>query len=97
MKYLGIHIANDLTSSTNTLVVVKKAQQQLHSLCRLRKTDLPSSHLITFYRSTVESILTYSFTSWFGGCSAKGKKQLNRTVKTAKKIIGAPLHCLIDL
>ena len=97
VKYLGVHIVDDLTSTTNTTAVLKKAQQRLHSLRRLRKTGLPTTHLTTFYRGTVESVLTYGFTSWFECCSAQEKKQLNRLVKTASKIIGAPLPCLMKL
>ncbi|KAM3850117.1 uncharacterized protein ACN63O_020093 [Diretmus argenteus] len=63
VKYLRVHIADDLTPSTNTIAVTKKVQHWLHSLRRLRKTGIPTSHLNTFYRGTVESILTYSFTS----------------------------------
>lgn len=97
VKYLGVHIDDDLTTTTNTSAVLKKAQQRFHCLRRLRKTGLPTTHLTTFYRGTVESVLTYGFTTWFGCCSARDKKRLNRLVKTASKIIGAPLPCLMEL
>ncbi|KAK7898562.1 hypothetical protein WMY93_019415 [Mugilogobius chulae] len=94
-KVDGIHIAENLSPSINTTAVTKKAQQRLHSLRRLRRVGLPTSHLTTVHRGTVESVLSYGLTSWFGGCSVKEKKQLNRIVKTASKIIGTPMEDLL--
>ncbi len=49
-------LRGNLTSTTNTLAIVKKAQQRLHSFRRLKKTSLPYPHPTIFYRSTTESI-----------------------------------------
>ncbi|KAK0141960.1 RNA-directed DNA polymerase from mobile element jockey [Merluccius polli] len=97
VKFLGVHLADDLTFSTNTTAVIKKAQRRLHPLRRLRKAGLPTPHLTTFYRGTIESILTYGFTSWFGSCKAYEQQQLNRIVKTASRIIGASLPFLKEI
>ncbi|KAK0147724.1 hypothetical protein N1851_012576 [Merluccius polli] len=51
----------------------------------------------TFYRGTTESILTSCITVWYGGCTASCRKTLQRTVKEAEKIIGAPLLSLQDI
>ncbi len=45
--------------------------------------------LTTFYRGTIESVLTSCITVWYGNCSAADRKTLQRTVNTAAKIIGA--------
>ncbi|KAF7661253.1 hypothetical protein LDENG_00265380, partial [Lucifuga dentata] len=50
MKFLGVHLADDLTSTISTTAVIKKAQQRLHPLRRLRKAGLPTLHLTTFYK-----------------------------------------------
>ena len=57
-KLLGVHITDSLTWSVNTATLVKRAQQSLHLLRRMRKALLPWPILTTFYRSTIESILT---------------------------------------
>lgn len=57
-EFLGVHIANDLTWSLHTTSAANKAQQLLHFLLRLKKANLPLPILTTFYRSTVESVLT---------------------------------------
>lgn len=80
-------IADGLTHAANTTAVTKKAQQRLQTLCKLRKTGLPTTHLITFYRGTIEYVLKPSFTAWFGCCSTKDVKQISRIVKTTSKIL----------
>ncbi len=96
-KFLGVHITEDLTWTTNTMSLSKKAQQRLHFLRLLKRTSLPPPILTTFYRGTIESVLTSCITVWYGNCSAADRKTLQRTVNTAAKIIGAPLPSILDI
>ena len=59
-KFLGVHVANNLTWSTNTSAVVRKAQQRQHFLRLLRKCDVNVHLLRSFNHSTIESVLTYT-------------------------------------
>ncbi|CAM4587594.1 unnamed protein product [Leuciscus chuanchicus] len=97
VKFLGVHLTNELTSSDNTTAIIKRAQQRLHSLRRLKKVDLPISALTMFYRGTIESILTYCISCWFGNSTAEERHKLNRIVRTAEKIIGASLSRIQDI
>ncbi len=96
-KFLGVHITEDLTWTTNTMSLSKKVQQCLHFLRRLKRASLPPPILTTFYRGTIESVLTSCITVWYGNCSAADRKTLQRTVNTAAKIIGAPLPSILDI
>ncbi len=96
-KFLGVHITEDLTWTTNTMSLSKKAQQRLHFLRRLKRASLPPPILITFYRGAIESVLTSCITVWYGNCSAADRKTLQRTVNTAAKIIGAPLPSILNI
>ncbi len=96
-KFLGVHITEDLTWTTNTMSLSKKAQQRLHFLRRLKRASLPPPILTKFYRGTIESVLTSCITVWYGNCSAADRKTLQRTVNTAAKIIGAPLPSILDI
>ncbi len=96
-KFLGMHITENLTWTTNTMSLSKKAQQRLHFLRRLKRASLPPPILTTFYRGTIESVLTSCITVWYGNCSAADRKTLQRTVNTAAKIIGAPLPSILDI
>ncbi len=96
-KFLGVHITEDLTWTTNTKSISKKAQQRLYFLHRLKRASLPPPILTTFYRGTIESVLTSCITVWYGNCCAADRKTLLRTVNTAAKIIGAPLPSILDI
>lgn len=51
-KFLGMHITEDLTWTSNTTSLSKKAQQRLHI-----QHHLPPPILTTFYRGIIESVL----------------------------------------
>ncbi len=85
-KLLGVHITEDLTWTTNTMSISKKAQQRLHFLCRLKRASLHPRILTTFYRGTMESMLNSCITVC-RNCSAADRKTLQQIVNTAAKII----------
>ncbi len=92
-KFLCVHITEDLTWSTHTDAVLKKAHQHLFFLRRLRKFGTSPSILRSFYTCTVESILTSCITAWFGN----NRKALQRVVRTARHIVGGELPSLQDI
>ncbi|KAL0149225.1 hypothetical protein M9458_055459, partial [Cirrhinus mrigala] len=96
-KFLGTHISEDLSWTTKTSSLVKKAHQRLFFLRTLKKNQLSSAVLVNFYRCTVESILTNCVTVWYGSCSVAERKALQRVVKTAQRIIGTPLPAIEDI
>ncbi len=71
-KFLGVHITEDLTWTTNTMSLSKKAQQRLHFLRWLKRASLPPPILTTFYRGTIESVLTSCITVWYGNSTLHG-------------------------
>uniref|UniRef100_A0A672I8N9 Reverse transcriptase domain-containing protein n=2 Tax=Salarias fasciatus TaxID=181472 RepID=A0A672I8N9_SALFA len=96
-KFLGVYISDDLSWTTNTTALAKKAQQRLYFLRKLKRVSVPPPIMITFYRGTIESILTSCITVWGGSCTDYNRKALQRIVRTAERIIGAPLSSLQDL
>ncbi|KAI4900272.1 hypothetical protein NFI96_023152 [Prochilodus magdalenae] len=96
-KFLCVHITDNLTWSLNSSSIAKKAQQRLYFLWRLRKVHLPPPVLTMFYRGTVESILSCCIIAWFGNCNASDRKNLQRIVRTAEKIIGVCLPSVTDI
>ena len=93
-KYLGVHISDDLTWTLNTTQLVKKAQQRLYFLRRLRKFGMSPEILRNFYSCIVESILTGCIAVCYGSTSALDRRRLQRVVKTAERIIRTPLPSL---
>ncbi|XP_061639302.1 sodium- and chloride-dependent creatine transporter 1-like isoform X2 [Phyllopteryx taeniolatus] len=96
-KFLGITISQDLKWATNINSVLKKAQQRMYFLRLLRKHGLPPELLRQFYTAVIESVLCSSITVWFGAATKKDKLRLQRTIKTAERIVGTPLPTLEDL
>lgn len=82
---------------TNTTSLAKKAQSLLYFLRKLRKAQVPPPILCSFYRGTIESILTSCITVWYGCCTASCRKTLQCIVNAASKIIGVALPSLIDI
>ncbi|KAK3506083.1 hypothetical protein QTP70_003694 [Hemibagrus guttatus] len=62
-----------------------------------RRADLPPPIRATFYRGTIESILSSCITVWFGNCTVSDRKTLQRIVRTAEKIIGVSLPSITDI
>ncbi|KAI3374360.1 hypothetical protein L3Q82_005961 [Scortum barcoo] len=96
-KFLGVHISDDLSWTTNTASLAKKAQQRLYFLRKLKRASAPPPIMTTFYRGTIESILTTCITVWGGSYTVHNRKALQHIVRTAERIIGVPLPSLQDL
>ncbi len=85
-KFLGVTITEDLTWSAHTDAVLKKAQQRLFFLRRLRKFGMSPHILHSLYTCTVESILT-----------EQHQQQSQRVVQTARHTVGGELPSLQDI
>jgi hypothetical protein len=84
-KFLGSHITDS---------VVKKAQQQFFNIRRLKKFCLAPKTLTNFYRCTIESILSGCITAWYGNCTARNHRALQRVVCSAQHITRGKLSAL---
>eukprot|EP00061_Rhincodon_typus_P004692 g23199.t1 len=91
IKFLGVTITNNLSWTSHADVTVKKAQQCLFFHRRLRKFHMSIRSLTNFYRCTIESILSGCITAWYGNCSARDDKKLQKVVRTAQTITEANL------
>ncbi len=96
-RFLGTTISHDLKWDNHIDSIAKKAQQRLYFLCQLRKFNLPQELLKQFYSAIIESVLCFSITVWFGSATKTDIRRLQRTVRTAERIIGAPLPSLQEL
>jgi hypothetical protein len=96
-KFLGVHINNKLEWSKHTKIAVKRAQQSLFPLRKLKIFGMDPEIPKRFYSSNIESILTGCITAWYGNCSASDHKVRQRVVRTAQYITGAKLPAIQDL
>ena len=68
LKFLWVHICEDLTWTYHTNAITKMARQRLFFLRRLRRFNMESRIFCNFYTCTIESILTGCITAWYGSC-----------------------------
>ncbi len=93
-RFLGTTISQDLKWDNHIDSIAKNAQQRLYFLRQLRKFNLPQELLKQFYSAIIESVLCSSITVWFGSATKTDIRRLQRTFRTAERIIGAPLPSL---
>ncbi len=96
-RFLGTTISQDLKWDNHIDSIMKKAQQRLFFLRQLKKFNLPPAHMTQFYSAVIESVLCFTITVWFGSASKSDIRRLQRTVRTAERIIGVHLPSLQDL
>ena len=96
-KFLGTTISKDLSWKAHIDNATKKARQRLFFLRELNKFRVGQQILSTFYRSVIESILTFSITVWFGNVSAKDMDKMNKVIKNASRIIGTEVSSLSEI
>ena len=68
-KYLGTIIDDKFSFDSNIQMINKKCQPRLYCLQKLRSLGVNSYVLGNFYRSFIESVLTFGFLCWFGNLS----------------------------
>ena len=67
---------------------VKKADQRMYYVRRLRKLKIDNKSLRLFYNSTVSSVLAYAVLCWFNLCDKKQKEEVCKFTKSMKKMTG---------
>ncbi len=96
-KYLGTIVDNKLNFTCHSDALCKKGQQRLSCLRKLSKFQVDKSLMILFYKSCIESVLTFSLLCWFGNLNTRSKNALSRVVKMSNKILGVNQCTLSDL
>ena len=88
-KYLGT-IFDKLKWDDNTEEIVKKGRQRLCLLRKLNYFSVDQKMLTLFYKSFIESVLSFSFICWFHSLGVKNRNSLQRIVRIASKITAVP-------
>ena len=99
-KYLGVVFDCQLKWVQHVEFLSARISQRLHFLRRLRVFGIEKEIMMAFYRASIESIIRYGITVWFGNLSVKLKAELQTLIKRAGKIMGMPpptsLQALFD-
>jgi hypothetical protein len=96
-KYLGTILDNKLDWTENTTLLVKKGNQRIHFLKKLRSFDVQRAVLQTFFQGVVQSILTFNSLCFQGNLKSADINRLAKLTKTCSNVIGAPVTDLRTL
>eukprot|EP00061_Rhincodon_typus_P016067 g44086.t1 len=94
-RLVMVHINSSLLAWLNSrqyayrYAMVKKEQQRLFFLRRLRKFGMSRRTLTNFYSCTIESMLSGCITTWYSNSPAQGRKKQQKMVCTAQTITEA--------
>ena len=75
---------------------MKKGKQRLYFLRKLESFSINETILSLFYKSFIESVITFSFICWFQNLSLKHKNSIEKMVILSSKIIGAPQRSILS-
>ena len=96
-KYLGVVLDDKLDWSEQATAMLKRGNQRLFLMKKLKAFHVCPKLLELFYRATVEPILTFNSLCFFGSMKEHDKARLAKIPKTASKLIGAPVADLQTL
>ncbi|KAK0146668.1 RNA-directed DNA polymerase from mobile element jockey [Merluccius polli] len=96
-KYLGIEIDDKLCFNHCAQTKCKKLQQRMLFLRKLNDFRLDSSILQLFYKSLLQSILSFGLICVFGNLRVQNQKKLQRIIKSASRVIGVDQASTIQL
>ena len=86
-NYLGNIFDDKLKWDDNTEEIVKKG---LYLLGKLNYFSVDQKILTLFYKSFIQSVLSFSFICWFHSLGVKNRNSLQRIVRIASKITAVP-------
>jgi len=90
-KYLGSIIDSRLDWSANALALLKKGNQRLYFLKKLKAFGVGPRPLELFYKATTESVAAFNILCHFGSLKEHDRARLSRITKVAGRLVGHPV------
>ena len=95
--YLGTTISKSLEWSSNVRLLHKKANQRLYFVRTLKKFRVDNTIIALFYKSLIQSIISYNLICYFGNATKIEEKKLNQPRKIVQRLLGTDLPSLDDI
>ena len=86
-QLLGIILRNDLSWSSNTTYLVKKANKKLWTLRRLKRFGTKTNDLLDVYYKQIRNILEFAVPAWHPSLTSADRNRIERVQKSALSII----------
>ena len=83
-KYLGFTVYDKLNWHEHCNELIKKINERMYFLRKLKSFRLNNEVLYTFYCSILGSVITFGISCWGSSITAGDRKRLNSTIKKAR-------------
>ena len=93
-KYLGVQLDNRLDWKCNSESIYKKGQSRLYFFRKLRSFSVCTKMFHIFYKSVVESAISFAAICWGSSIRARDLKRLNKLIMKAGSVLGMTLEPL---
>ena len=88
-KYLGLTIDKELSWKDHANTVYKKLNSRIYFLRKLKYFNVDNTLLELFYKSIIESVISFSLVCWGGNIRTNNKQKLDSVIRKACKICKA--------
>ena len=85
-KYLGVYIDDQLSFGENIHRVYCKCLQRLRYLRELANLKVDHTILSLFFKSIIESVMSFCIVSWYGSSTKKDQNKLCKILRAAGKL-----------
>ena len=85
-KYLGVTVDDCLKWTDHLKLLKNKVHQRMYFLSKLVCFNIDRTLCTLFYRSCIESIVTFCISVWGGNISVADKQGVNRIIKRASRV-----------
>ena len=85
-KYLGVLVDDSLKFGDNVHNTYKKCCQRIRYLRGLAEIRIDRGILSMFYKSIIESVLSFCIVAWYGSSNKLDLKKLHKIVRIARKM-----------
>ena len=95
-KYLGVFIDDKLSFTENVQYLYNRCSRRMCYLRQLADIKVTTEILGLFYKSIIESTLSFCIAAWFASASKKDQRKLHKIVRFARRL-GVNPDCLLTL
>jgi hypothetical protein len=95
-KYLGVFIDSKLSFSQNCHHLYIKCIRRVCYLRQLVSLRVSQEILTLFYKTIIESVLSFCIIAWFGSSNKKDQKKMYKVIRYAKRV-GIETENLVDI
>ena len=86
-KYLGINIDQNLDWHAHTDALIKKMNQRLYFMRKLKSFKVSNNIIKLFYLSSIQSIILFGISCWGGNLTQTDKTRIDRLIRKSGKML----------